>query len=287
MAEATIPVDLFNPGQVFACIGLVEAADVLLGNARGRFSWEEDAYFTLSADGTDDPVGEVLSFIETAELVALRPLGSELENGKGIKTRDFSPEGTFPTAIPDKKARLIARLEAKNGGSLDLSYWGEIPGQSRAKFWGGNRTAPGVCAQAQQYVKGAPKEDPFSFCAPCGGVFRFDPRGGYLPLDSGFSLNEHKAEMSMMGYPVTEILAAIGMTYARPRAEHKVSYTYRVLGNTPYLTLPLLRAMIGTSQPVIPGFATRTFQFFVGSPSASSEEYPITDVQEIPEETRT
>ena len=37
MAESSIPVDLFNPGQVFACLGFLEAADVLCGHAEGRF----------------------------------------------------------------------------------------------------------------------------------------------------------------------------------------------------------------------------------------------------------
>ena len=33
MSEAFIPVDLYNPGQVFACLGFMEAADILLGGA--------------------------------------------------------------------------------------------------------------------------------------------------------------------------------------------------------------------------------------------------------------
>lgn len=43
MAEASIPVDLLNPGQVFACLGFLEAADVLLGEARGGFDWSDEA----------------------------------------------------------------------------------------------------------------------------------------------------------------------------------------------------------------------------------------------------
>ena len=41
MAEADIPVDLLNPGQVFACLGFVEAAEVLLGDATGGFDWSD------------------------------------------------------------------------------------------------------------------------------------------------------------------------------------------------------------------------------------------------------
>src|SRR6266568_4243039 len=43
MAEARIPIDLFNPGQVFACLGFLEAADTLLGDARGGFDWSNES----------------------------------------------------------------------------------------------------------------------------------------------------------------------------------------------------------------------------------------------------
>lgn len=62
MAEHTIPVDLLNPGQVFACLGFLEAADALLGNAEGGFDWrdEGDVRFALSADGKGNPFGTSL-----------------------------------------------------------------------------------------------------------------------------------------------------------------------------------------------------------------------------------
>ena len=57
MADATIPVDLFNPGQVFACLGIVEAADILLGDAAGVFSWDAgETSFHVSAQGGENPV---------------------------------------------------------------------------------------------------------------------------------------------------------------------------------------------------------------------------------------
>lgn len=53
MAENSIPVDLFNPGQVFACLGFLEAAEVLLGDAEGGFDWsnEGNVRFRLRAKG--------------------------------------------------------------------------------------------------------------------------------------------------------------------------------------------------------------------------------------------
>ena len=79
MAEASIPVDLFNPGQVFACLGFLEAvrllqtsgrrqrqiADVLLGDAEGGFDWNDaaDAKFILGASGERSPVEVVMEFL--------------------------------------------------------------------------------------------------------------------------------------------------------------------------------------------------------------------------------
>lgn len=77
MAHAEIPVDLFNPGQVFACLGFLEAADVLLGAAEAGFDWtdEADVKFALSAKGTQNPYEAVLEFLFEAEVHALAPPG--------------------------------------------------------------------------------------------------------------------------------------------------------------------------------------------------------------------
>ena len=85
MAEAWIPVNLLNPGQVFACLGLVEAANQLLGGAEGAFDWREPAaQFHVRADGDASPVTAVLEFLEHAEAVAEAVNGSpNLDAWKG------------------------------------------------------------------------------------------------------------------------------------------------------------------------------------------------------------
>jgi len=64
MAEHAIPVDLYNPGQVFACLGFLEAADVLLGEAEGGFDWRDEANvtFALRAGQDMNPFEAVLQF---------------------------------------------------------------------------------------------------------------------------------------------------------------------------------------------------------------------------------
>ena len=57
------PVDLANPGQVFACLGFMEAAEILIGGAMATFVWsgaETSARFRLEADGDEAPVPHVL-----------------------------------------------------------------------------------------------------------------------------------------------------------------------------------------------------------------------------------
>ena len=65
MSEASIPVDLLNPGQVFACLGFLEAAEVLAGDAHGGFDWsnEGDIRFRLSSKGETNPFETVLLFL--------------------------------------------------------------------------------------------------------------------------------------------------------------------------------------------------------------------------------
>ena len=71
MAEASIPVDLFNPGQVFACIGFAEAADELLGGAEGCFDWStrDQVRFWLRASTDENPIEGVLRFLSEATVM--------------------------------------------------------------------------------------------------------------------------------------------------------------------------------------------------------------------------
>ena len=77
MAEHAIPVNLYNPGQVFACLGFLEAADVLLGDAEGGFDWSDAAnvVFRLGAAGDENPVAAVLEFLAAATPRRWAPVG--------------------------------------------------------------------------------------------------------------------------------------------------------------------------------------------------------------------
>ncbi len=65
---ASIPVDLKSPGQVLACMGFLEAAEILLGGVEAHFDWSEArATFVLRAAGDKNPFVVVLEFLSKAK----------------------------------------------------------------------------------------------------------------------------------------------------------------------------------------------------------------------------
>src|ERR1700675_1776536 len=118
MAETSIPVDLFNPGQVFACLGFLEAADVLLGNAEGGFDWrnETDVRFHLSAKGDESPVTAVLEFLSTSTGSSIAPRNSQQRTERwNVPTIIAGSDAPFSSPDPRSPATLPARLRDESG----------------------------------------------------------------------------------------------------------------------------------------------------------------------------
>jgi CRISPR-associated protein Csb3 len=248
MAEASIPVDLFNPGQVFACLGFLEAADVLMGDARGGFDWrdEANARFRLAVSKSDNPINDVLMFLRDAQVTSRSAFGLGLDTSEwGIETIKCQNGAPFPFPAPDSPATLVAVLTVKahdhlfTGKSIEISHWGDRlaeSGRDNVKFWAGAAGYPGAALARdslnlirQSIVESL--EDPFGVWAEQSSSFRFDWRRDYIPIDIGFSLNAHgSTRFRTVGYPIVEILAAIGLTHARPEFCDKLAYRYGVLG---------------------------------------------------------
>lgn len=297
MSTATIPVDLLNPGQVFACLGLVELNEVLFGEARGCFDWTDPTAtkFILAVEGDANPVAAALDFLAKAEVRSLAPPDSELVTEKwGVATVKAALGDAFPIPVPSSPAPLPAILSSEKH-SIELSSWGETnladslgTGRDNVKFWAGSGGYPGVglLRDALDLVRaeiGNAYNDPFSLSAPQSSSFRFDWRRDYIPLDVGFSLNEH-GKMQPKGYPLVEVLALIGLSHARPRRVRKLEYRYAVLGRVAaesndrdLLPAPLLRAGLGGG--ALP-FPTRHFTMLLDWPGQENQARCITTVRE-------
>jgi CRISPR-associated protein Csb3 len=293
MAESSIPVDLFNPGQVFACLGLLELADILLGNAQGAFDWSDatKAWFRVRASGEEKPVKRVLNFLRNATVTSLSPSKSELSTEAWSVTTlqmDMSKE-PFPFPAPDSPATLPVRLTCADQ-YFDLIHWGDdlrSGGRDNVKFWAGAGGYPGaaLAQDALALIKAMTTDitaDPFNASARQSSSFRFDWRRDYIPMEIGFSLNAHSGDrFCTVGYPVVEMLAAIGLSFARPKRITKLEYHYGVVSvsaDKPLLDAVFLRAALGTAS--LP-FSQRSFKMKLGWPGKENQARCITTVEDL------
>ena len=281
MAESRIPVDLFNPGQVFACLGFLEAAEALLGEAEGGFDWSDpgNVGFVLRAKGAAEPAREVLGFLAQADVRRIAPANHDERSPKEKKAAadearklgkpippppplppDIALTEVFPEPTSDRMS-LPIQLSSGNFPRIDLTHWADGSKRDPLKLYAGNRSAFGIAQDMLAALKSLdaakPGElvvSPFGVTVPMGGSFNFDPRGGWTALDVGYSLNDqgHGVDAS----PVVEMMAVWGLENARPREVGLRRYRYAAW-RAP-LPPSLARPAIAGALDVMP---TRNFVF--------------------------
>jgi CRISPR-associated protein Csx14 len=266
MGTHSIPVELFNPGQVLACMGFLEAADVFCGPAEGGFDWKDEPRFILHVEDEASPFETVLEFLAEAKPVALAPSGWQPPKGDGA---GLQATETFPTKEPDAMSLPIILRRGKT--ELVVSHWADgTDERNEFKLYAGNRSAlkiatdmlkgaadkkgkiktPGI-AQLWNERRAELVADPLRTLCPMAGSFNFDPRGAWTALDAGYSLNDlgGPLEQKVMASPVVEMLAAIGLEHARPAEISLRLYRYAIWGGL--LPLQLARAALsGQFAPV-------------------------------------
>jgi CRISPR-associated protein Csx14 len=283
MAKASIPVDLFNPGQVFACMGFLEAADVMLGNALGGFEWPNggEPRFEIQADGASNPFGAVLKLLTEGHLHRIAPEGyvepsasggskqptkSAKKSRKKKQVNGESSKGcaltvdTFPAREADRLA-LPLRLE-HDGHHLDISHWCDGSSRNSFKLFAGQQRSDVIAKQMLNAIRTLSRKhgdsliaDPLSPTVPLGGSsFKFDPRKSWTGIDAGYSPDEQSNEVQAS--PVVEVLAAVGLEHARPDEFETRNVRYGVW-NAP---LPLLLARPALAGVPI-GVPMRVFRF--------------------------
>ena len=297
--EARVPVDLFNPGQVFACLGLLEAADVLCGDAEAYFDWSDgtDVRFRLRAKGAESPIERVLRFLDhaeaSAEVVEGSPNIGAWKPAWGPSPTAVPKSAGYPFPDPSSPATLVCALIA-GADRLTLDHWGDETGRDNVKFWAGAGGYPGVglAADALALVRGhaaAAAADPFALSAPQSSSFRLDWRRDYVPIDSGFSLNAH-GNIQTRGFPLVELLAALGLSNARPRRPNprdKLVYEYAVIGTpiagaSAWVPPTLLRAALGRPSVRVGSlpWPMRHFRMRLDWPGQEGQARSITTVTE-------
>jgi CRISPR-associated protein Csb3 len=283
MAESSIPLDMLNPGQVFACLGFLEAADVLLGDAEGGFDWsdESDVKFRLQAAGEENPFKTVLEFLSKSEIVDIEPAA-----WPGAHSQDSDRSEEFPTRLKSlwdnqKKTwkRTALPIQVRSGDTrVVLNHWADGSSRNTFKLYSGNRSALGIATAMVAGTRAKPKtrqnigdletkgvaalwdDDPVTFIkdpfgvTPMNGSFNFDPRGAWTAIDAGYSPNDQDDRVAAS--PVVELLAAWGLENARPDEFETRKVRYAAWG----ISLPpiLARAALCGGIPALP---LRRFRF--------------------------
>jgi CRISPR-associated protein Csx14 len=180
MSTASIPVDLLNPGQVFACLGFLEAAEVLLGDAEGGFDWKDERQvrFTLHANGERNPCEKVLEFLAQVEPTRWGPVGyadplpkkrrsddkddeaehdGADESGEETDSPALELEPTFLAKEGDRMA-LPIRIGGRNQPLVTLGHWADGSSRESFKLYAGNRSADKIAGAMLSGVRKKPSK---------------------------------------------------------------------------------------------------------------------------------
>jgi len=210
-----VSVDPANPGQFFACCGLLELADRLWGGAEGWFDGET---FAIQVQG-DGSLSALLMAFKNSSLVGDG-------DGDGQDATDDQE---------DAKAKPMEIAFPGQGTRLSLDWWAE----KSLKSWAGSMNAQLIF----HAMKGAIDErcpepfhdlrmvsDPVRHPKPIQGEkkrkkkgkkrepFYFDARRGAKahPVDVGFSPNAI-TEITCVACPAVESLCLVGLQRHRPK----------------------------------------------------------------------
>ena len=251
--RSTVPVDLRNPGQVLACLGLLEAAEVLTGRAEGKFTWEhmgdQQVHFLVCSDGKRPPLARVLEFVSTATVEAVAPHGWQARKPKneiGVKRARYAPK---PISKLSDMALPITIWSAER--EITLGHWADGSSRDDLKLYAGNRTALKIACdmirgirQLWENNKQELLSDPFGITLPMTGSFNFDARRSWKAIDLGYSPNDQG--QAVFGSPVVELLAVCGLEHARPQSLRTRMFRYSVWSDplSPQLARPAIGGAI-------------------------------------------
>lgn len=232
-----INVDVTNPGQFFACCGLLELANRLWPGVEGWFG-VDDRSFLISAKGT---LGDLVQSIAKAELIHVQP--SNPYSSPVLIAAPFHP--------------------------LTVDWWlTDLTGARDLKVWAGTMESFGIAVAMQHAMRDQRFESPDLFnigmvVTTPGNArkkkepYYFDARRGMNAhsRDVGFAPNDLK--LTSVAHPAVEFLCFVGLQSSRPQATSQLRvYDYHTW-HSPLMPNLLLAASTGALQ--WPG--NRTYRF--------------------------
>jgi len=232
----SVNVDVANPGQFFACCGLLELAHRLWPGAEGWFSSNASIFAIVGGNDARAPLNHLISELSKVDISGLSEEGRQEMETLGAKSRQSKTE----QLSPEQKSKLKQLgTEARKGKiqiaqpfDLILNWWqtGDDDPAS-PKTWAGRQELHKIARAAQDALPtagdaqalfdyGAVLRKPKEYCKnnrqhdDAVEPFYFDARRFAHPLDAGFSLDAQDTET--LAHPAVELLSLIGLQRFRP-----------------------------------------------------------------------
>lgn len=196
-----IRVDVTNPGQFFACCGLLELAERIW--RRSLNSWFSDGYFFIA-------INDGATHHETLDKL-LNGLP-----GLSLKQLEAENEGASP-------------MHVAVGCGLRLDWWQDsTSGGQKLKTWAGSQNGFRIAMAMQKSIgtTTASPEDRLSYStvvydpeAPTKKVepFYFDARRGARPFARDIGFSPDALQMTTPAFPAVEFLCLVGLQRCRPQ----------------------------------------------------------------------
>jgi hypothetical protein len=193
-AELRIPLDPTNPGQFYACCGLVELFDFLGHDVLSRFELNPKrpklAEFAVT-EASEKDLAHVLGQVVDARYETLTDTRAE-------------------TSVLPVRAEL-------ESGAIELDWWlDEFRMEATVlKCWAGQVTSGRLFKELPPLIDSeASPVQLFHAARASKSKFGVDPRSAWNALDFGYSPNEQGQDAAT--FPAVEMLAAFGLQGFRP-----------------------------------------------------------------------
>ena len=190
-----VSVDPTNPGQFFACCGLLELADRLWPGAEG---WFEEVRFHVQCDGT---FHELIAKLANAKLIS--SLGDE--GSKRLASLLSAEKSKLTPAVKGEKERLrkmwkVERVILSEPFSIWLDWWRDEKGERKdPKTWAAKQFVTVIARDMQLALRDSaealhpPSDTPFVSVMTGALPFNFDSD---LASSSRKRLNHSFTEMT-------------------------------------------------------------------------------------------
>lgn len=203
VAPIRIKVDVTNPGQFFACCGLMELADRM--SPSGVEGWFEHGEFCLQSSSSLPELMEKLFAIEPN---LMEEPAAGIQADKRIAPLKLPMNGTDALMLDAWTRWEVERRKPKLGSD---SYW---------KFWSGNQGVLTIWQSLRDELGEQLKERVFADSSLfehkrfMKGRFGFDAQAAWNALDAGYSPNDQVQPVATS--PALELLALVGLQRFRP-----------------------------------------------------------------------